>query len=187
MLLWAPAWGFGFAGCGRGLLRWGKCVRYMGHAPKKKFGRYQILRRIRRWLVASITGGRRRWIAAWRVAIRRIRLWREAIIFCGAQRCKRFPAPLFRGSPTPGLSSSMNSLVFDLASPPPRKFASLASRNSLEFIAVRSIAAAPPLLRQGKWKAGPAMRPGGFHPKVGRCGSLNGERNDSLNRRIFIF
>jgi len=29
-------------------------------------------------------------------------------------------APLFRGSPTPGLSSSMNSLVFDLASPPPR-------------------------------------------------------------------
>jgi len=119
MLLWAPAWASALQAAGMACCDGAMCPLHgHGHAPKKSSGDANSAKD------APMAGCEHH--------------GRKAAMDCGMACCHpadpvvagaivfvvpsaaAISAPLFRGSPTPGLSSSLNSLVFDLASPPPR-------------------------------------------------------------------
>jgi len=117
MLLWAPAWVSALQAAGIGCCDGAMCPLHR-HAPKKSSGDTNSAKDVP--MAGCEHHGRK---AAMDCSMACCHptdpVVAGAIVFV-VPSAAAISAPLFRGSPTPGLSSSMNSLVFDLASPPPR-------------------------------------------------------------------
>jgi len=117
MLLWAPAWVSALQAAGIGCCDGAMCPLHR-HAPKKSSGDTNSAKDVP--MAGCEHHGRK---AAMDCSMACCHptdpVVAGAIVFVVPSGAA-ISEPLFRGSPTPGLSSSMNSLVFDLASPPPR-------------------------------------------------------------------